>query len=251
MSGVSPASGPAAGGTSVTITGTLFSGATEVDFGSTKASKFVINSATQITATSPAGTGLVDVTVTTPEGVSPMDRPADAFSYAPVVTGISPAQGPLAGGASVTIAGTNLLNAKSVTFGTGATAVTVTKLTSDTATKIVVKSPKGTAGTVDVTVTAAGGTSLTLPADQFTYVAVPSVLSISPVSGAQVGGTRITITGTNLLDAAAVKFGTTAATKFIGDTATQIVLDSPLSKSGHGQRDGHHGGRRLGYLFPR
>lgn len=77
-----PSSGPAAGGTSVTITGTNFTGATMVTFGVAAAATFAVNSATQVTATSPAGTGTVDVTVTTPSGISPIST-ADRFTYIP------------------------------------------------------------------------------------------------------------------------------------------------------------------------
>ena len=82
VTGISPAAGSAAGGTTVTITGTGFSGATAVDFGSFAATNVAINSAgTQITATSPAGpTGAVDVTVTTAGGVSATSS-ADKFTY--------------------------------------------------------------------------------------------------------------------------------------------------------------------------
>ena len=57
VTGVSPATGPAAGGTSVTITGTGLTGATAVKFGTTAATGVVVNSATSVTATSPAGPG--------------------------------------------------------------------------------------------------------------------------------------------------------------------------------------------------
>ena len=87
VTGITPTAGSLAGGTAVTITGTGFTAATAVDFGGTAATNFVINSATQITATSPAGTGTVDVTVTTAGGTS-ADSSADKFGYmaAPVVT---------------------------------------------------------------------------------------------------------------------------------------------------------------------
>ncbi len=69
---LSPTTGPVAGGTSVTITGTAFTGATAVKFGSTAATSFTVNSATAITAKAPAGSsGMVEVTVTTPYGTSP------------------------------------------------------------------------------------------------------------------------------------------------------------------------------------
>jgi hypothetical protein len=80
VTGISPASGPAAGGTSVTITGTGFTAATGVSFGSTSAAALTVNSDVQITATSPAGSGTVDITVTTPAGTSTTSS-ADQFSY--------------------------------------------------------------------------------------------------------------------------------------------------------------------------
>ena len=56
VSKLSPKTGPAAGGTSVTITGSGLSGATAVSFGATAAASFKVNSSTAITAVAPAGT---------------------------------------------------------------------------------------------------------------------------------------------------------------------------------------------------
>ena len=77
---------------------------------------------------------------------------------------------------------------------------------SDTATKIVVVSPAGAKGTVDVTVTTAGGTSATTLADRFTYYVwpTPTVTALDPTTGSTAGGTTVTITGTNLTGATAV-----------------------------------------------
>ncbi|MDQ6811338.1 MAG: IPT/TIG domain-containing protein [Actinomycetota bacterium] len=80
VTGLSPNLGPAAGGTSVKISGTNFTGATAVNFGATAASSFQVISPTEITAVSPAGTGVVDVTVTTPEGTSLL-KAADRYTY--------------------------------------------------------------------------------------------------------------------------------------------------------------------------
>ena len=79
VASINPTSGPTGGGTSVTITGTNLGGASAVDFGS-NAATITADSATSITATSPAGTGTVDVTVTTPEGTSATSS-ADHFTY--------------------------------------------------------------------------------------------------------------------------------------------------------------------------
>ncbi len=67
---VSPSTGALSGGTSVTITGSGFTGATAVDFGSTPAASFTVDSDTQITAVSPPGAGVADITVTSAKGSS-------------------------------------------------------------------------------------------------------------------------------------------------------------------------------------
>ena len=81
VNGITPNTGTTAGGTSVTISGSDFTGATLVTFGSIAASTFTINSATQITATSPVeNAGTVDVTVTTSVGTSATST-FDRFTY--------------------------------------------------------------------------------------------------------------------------------------------------------------------------
>ena len=84
VTSVTPTSGSPAGGTSVTITGTNFTGATAVHFGTTSATTFTVGSDTSITATSPAGTaGTVNVTVTTPSATSATSA-GDQFTYVTV-----------------------------------------------------------------------------------------------------------------------------------------------------------------------
>ncbi|HLZ66155.1 MAG TPA: putative Ig domain-containing protein [Aliidongia sp.] len=88
VTGISPNQGKVAGGTSVTITGTNFTGATAVSFGGTAATGFTVNSATQITASAPAhAAGQIDVTVTVPAGTSTTSA-ADHFTFVapPTVT---------------------------------------------------------------------------------------------------------------------------------------------------------------------
>src|SRR5580704_14295151 len=69
VTGVSPDGGSTAGGTNVSITGTGLAGATGVRFGGV-AGRITADSGTQITVTSPPGTGIVSITVTTPAGTS-------------------------------------------------------------------------------------------------------------------------------------------------------------------------------------
>ena len=82
VTGVSPNTGLAAGGTPVTISGTAFTGATAVTFGGTAATAVVVVNSNTITATSPAkAAGTYDVRVTTPKGTSPIGGLADNFIY--------------------------------------------------------------------------------------------------------------------------------------------------------------------------
>jgi IPT/TIG domain len=232
VTGIDPASGPAAGGTQVTITGTGFTAGSSVDFGTTASTTATVDSSTTITATSPPGTGTVDVTVTTAAGTS-ADTAADQFTYLPAtttiptVTSIDPASGPAAGGTQVTITGTGFTAGSSVDFGTTAS----TTATVDSSTTITATSPPGT-GTVDVTVTTAAGTSA---GDQFTYLpvtaSVPTVTSIDPAGGTMGGGTRVTITGTGFTASSSVDFGSTASTLVRFDSSTTIIAASPASAS--------------------
>ena len=173
VTGIAPSAGPTGGGTSVVITGTNLGSATAVDFGA-NAATITDDSATSITASAPAGTaGPVDVTVTTPDGTSTTSA-NDLFTYegVPNVSGITPSAGPTGGGTSVVITGTNLGSATAVDFGANAATIT-----DDSATSITATAPAGTAGPVDVTVTTAGGTSATSPADQFSYGIAPAFTS--------------------------------------------------------------------------
>ena len=227
VTAVNPASGPLSGSTTVTITGANLANASTVDFG-TVAATIVSDTGTQITAMDPAGTaGTVDVTVVTAGGTSATST-ADQFTYValPVVTAVSPANGPLSGSTSVTITGTNLANATAVNFGS----VDAT-IVSNTATQIVVTTPAGSAGTVDVTVVTPGGTSASSTADHFSYVSLPVVIAVSPASGPLSGSITVTITGTNLSSASVVNFGAVAG-MIVSDTATQIEVTNPAGVAG-------------------
>ena len=199
VTGISPASGSTAGGTSVIITGTGFAGANAVRFGATDAVSFTVNSATSISATAPAGTGTIDVTVSTAGGTSATSA-ADQFVYvaAPTVSSITSTAGPTGGGTTVTINGTGFAAAP----GTGAVrfGATDATYTIDSNTQITATSPAGSVGVVDVTVTTPGGTSATSSADQFTYLAAPTITSLDPTTGPTLGGTDCDYIGYRLLN---------------------------------------------------
>ncbi len=129
----------------------------------TNVSSALAPSATQ----SPAGTSstvgaLLSASISS--GPPPPPPPPPPPTSLPTVTGLSVTSGPVAGGTVVVVTGTNLSGATAVTFGVEP----ATGISANTATSVSVDSPEGSS-TVDVTVTTAGGTSLTSSADQFTY----------------------------------------------------------------------------------
>ncbi|GAA0949817.1 hypothetical protein GCM10009575_072380 [Streptomyces rhizosphaericus] len=220
LTAISPASGPATGGTTVTLTGTNLLGATAVRFGAVNATSFTAVSATQITAVAPAGSGAAQVTVSGPGGTSNGVSYAYVVVAVPVLTAVSPGQGPVGGGNTVTLSGSGLTGVTAVTFGsTPALSFTVVS-----ATQITAVAPPGAAGPVQITVTGPGGTSNGVT---YFYVGVPTLTGASPAQGPTAGGTTVTLTGTNLLGATAVRFGAVNATSFTVVSATQITAVAP------------------------
>jgi len=205
VEGVKPGKGPPAGGTSVSVTGKNFTGVTAVRFGANAAASFKVESATSITAVSPPFTGgnaIVDVTVTTPEGTSPIQKPGppigDLFEYGPTVTAVEPGAGPAGGGTAVTITGTGFESfckigscagpVYAVYFGsTEAESVTVNSENSITAI-----APPGT-GAVDVTVETGGGISPISSEDRYVYT-VPPIVATEPASN--IGGASALVNAT-------------------------------------------------------
>jgi len=204
VSKVAPREGPMAGGASVTITGANFGSASAVHFGGAAASSFTVDSQGEITATTPAGTGVVDVTVTTPSGTSGAVN-ADHYTYRtpPSVTKLSAKKGPATGATAVTITGLGFTSATEVTFGGAPASFSVVN---DTTINAV--SPAGIAGNQDIRVTAIGGTSAVVKKDVFRYS--PVIESVSPPSGPLAGGNTVTIGGVGFpvgTDTVKFKFG--------------------------------------------
>jgi N-acetylneuraminic acid mutarotase len=165
VTSVSPNSGPAAGGTSVTITGSNFTSASTVSFGTTAAMNVSCSTTTSCTATSPPGTGTVNVTVTTPGGTSAITA-ADRFTYAnpaPVISSLSPAVVSAGGSAfTLTVNGSGFTSSSTVYWGTTALALGTINIGGTRLTAQVTAADIATAGITNVTVQTpapGGGTS--------------------------------------------------------------------------------------------
>jgi len=84
VSSITPATGAAPGGTTVTIKGTDFDvtpGNTTINFGPNPATNITCSDPNTCSALSPAGTGTVDIQVTTATGGTSPTNPADRYSY--------------------------------------------------------------------------------------------------------------------------------------------------------------------------
>jgi hypothetical protein len=119
------------------------------------------------------------ITYDQPAGVLGLDIPDLTTSPPPAVTGLTPGTGPAAGGTTVTLTGSGFTGATAVTF--GGVAATNLQVISDS--EVTATDPAGT-GTVEVQVTTPAGNSAPMAADQFTYVAAPAVVNVTPEDNA-------------------------------------------------------------------
>lgn len=226
VSNVSPAFGPLAGGTVVTLTGTGFTGATEVRFGATPGTALSTTTDSQLTVTSPAGAaGAVDLTVVTPRAMWTVKR---GFSFVD-------AAGPLAlfavsprivsTGDQVLLVGQGL-DAAGLTVSIGGVAALVG---AQTATSAVVTVPaRGAAPRrSDVVVTGATSTTLT---EGLTWKV--RLTGVTPPAGPAAGGTAVTMAGAAIPADALVSIGASAVTNLTVTSETSLSATTGRGSGG-------------------
>jgi hypothetical protein len=207
----------AAEGATVKITGTNFTGATEVLFGGKAPASFTVNSATEITAVMNK-TISGQVSVTTPGGTAVKE----GFVFIPTLRLDSFSPKIAATDQKVVINGSNFVKVIELSFGgTPAKSFTVDSESMITATVAL-----GSSGEVKVR-TADGLVSL----PGFTYILVPRVDFISPASAG--AGTSVIISGINFDLISSVKFGGVEASSFkvLSPTSIEAVLAAGASGS--------------------
>lgn len=234
ITGVTPTSGSIAGGNSVTIIGTGFTGVTganAVKFGDVNATSYTVTP-TSITAIAPANSvGSKNITIT---GVTGSSNPISYdYQSAPSITAVSPANGPRAGLNTVTITGTGLsgATASTILFGT-ATGTDV--VVNASGTSLTVKAPRrDTDGKVNLTITTPRGS--TVLNDGYTYGF--AITSLSQTTGPTGGGQKVVITGVDFPETIyAVTFGAPTGVTILGSneiatigahSATTITVTAP------------------------
>ena len=175
ISGISPATGPIAGGTFVTVTGTWFVSGSVVTIGGVALVGATIVNSTTITGNTGVNTaGVVDVVVTNSNGVGTLVAGytyTEVLAPAPTITSISPAMGDISGGSSVTITGTGFVVGTTVTIdGNSITSLTIVSTTSITGI-----TPAGTVGAKNVVVSNVNGSDTLVGG--FTYVVFIAILT--------------------------------------------------------------------------
>jgi formylglycine-generating enzyme required for sulfatase activity len=141
------------------------------------------------------------------------------------ISGVTPTEGCLVGGTTITITGSYLGTASAVTIG----GVLATNVTTSSLTTVTATTPAGVLGPATVRVTTAAGT-YTAPQ---TFVYMPaSVSSIAPNAGITTGGYQITITGAYLALTTGVTIGGTPCTDVTVVNATTVTAITPAGTLG-------------------
>jgi thermitase len=210
ISTYSPASGGV--GSTVTVTGTRFTGTTSVTLGFVNAS-FTVDSPTQITATVPSGVSYGRWRVSNPvwTAIDPVVFTVTGGGGGPFT--VSPAMAPA--GSAVTLTGSGFTGATAVSLGFVNASFTV-----DSPTQITATVPPGV-GYGYWRVTTGAGTSVSPLV--FT-VSSPAISSFSPTNGG--AGSTVTITGAGFTGATSVTLGFVNAS-FTVDSPTQIRVTVP------------------------
>jgi phospholipase C len=169
VSAVAPISGMVTGGDTITITGTGFTGATKVMFGTVAAPSFFVVSDTTVTAIAPPHVvATVDITVSTATATSPTSS-ADRYRFQlppPMVTSITPGTVPVAGGGVITVHGSGFTGTTAVVCGQ-APASSYTVIDDSTLT---VTTPAHPAGLITVWITTPGGTNASTSTSWLKYL---------------------------------------------------------------------------------
>ncbi|KAJ4454721.1 putative Light-harvesting LHII; alpha subunit B / Histone protein [Paratrimastix pyriformis] len=184
--------------------------------------------ATSLTCVLPAhdvSRGAANLVVTNADGVVGTLMGAYVFQGEwPTLVAISPPEGPLAGGQTVTLVGTGIRAGAAATLaGKPCTSVAVLLSGGLTCT-----APAGDAiGLVDVTLTNSDLTTATLAAAYAYQGAAPTIQAVWPSSGPTSGSTALTLTGTGFRAGVSVLLGSLPCTGLVVHNETTITCTSP------------------------
>ena len=222
---INPATGNQSSNVPVTLTGTNFFSPATINFGGTgiTATNVIVTSTTTITATfviaanAPLGSQNISVTSS---GVTTATVSFNVIPALPTLTTVSPNSGIQGTNVNVTLTGTNFIAGSTIAVapGTGITVVGTTVMNATTITATFQVTAAAPLGAQSVTVMTAGGTTASR---SFTVAPPPTLTMINPTSGDESSNVPVTLTGTNFFTPTTISFngGT-------GITATNVMVTS-------------------------
>ena len=260
VSSVSPSTGDAAGGQTVTILGGGFASPVQVTFGGAAATvrsvspnQIVVVTPSAAAAGAPVVVGQTStVTVNVTNHANQVNEMSDSidrgFTYSlgggpggpPSVFSVNPASGGNEGGTRVVITGTGFVAPLQVLFGRGSSASNFDgvegTVVSVTPTQIVALTPPARAlgqnltnQVVDILVKEPGSGFSGIGSQQFKYGSKVQITAMGPGGGSYLGGTRVTIDGSGFEGPVAVSFqfsnpSVSVAQQVVSVSGNQIVI---------------------------
>lgn len=203
IASISPGGGPLTGGTLLTIYGADFEPGVSVTLNGNACTSVNLVNENTITCITPAGAiGPAILVVKNFDGQMAINASLFSYSYPPVISDIIPAFGPMGGGTTITLNGTNFKTGAKVRFGSAE--VTTCTITGVTAQCTLPSSL--TKGLVDVEIINPDSQSYVIT-QGFTYLAPPVLSKVSPAIGAPSTSSLITLEGSEFVPGATVTVG--------------------------------------------
>jgi len=221
ITSVNPTAGSNAGATSLIIYGTNFYPGMSITVGGTACAATSIISSSILSCITPAGTvGARNVVVTNlPDNQAATGVGIYTYALAPTIASVLPAGGPLGGGTTITVSGTNFIASSTITV--DGNACPTTFVNTSTLTCV---TPASAPATVNVVVTNVSQTVTAINA--FTYQSPPIIGAVVPNGGSLSGGNTVAVNGVNFLAASQVTIGGTACapTTFVSSTQLNCTI---------------------------
>ncbi|HEX8171736.1 MAG TPA: IPT/TIG domain-containing protein [Thermoanaerobaculia bacterium] len=231
ITGITPSSGPVAGGTAVEIAGVKLTSDCTIAFGNIPAAQTQFVSATLLRATTPAhARGAVDVVLTCGAQTSSLRNAFTFNAQSARITSVVPSSGSTGGNTHVRIRGESFADGCWAYFG----GLPARAVTFEDATSMTAVTPAHATGRVSVTVRCASGSGVAN--DAFDYVGsldpAAIVNGVTPLAAAP--GERVTLSGANFRTNDTVRFNGQSARVVTSLPDTQVVV-VPLLPAGSAQ----------------
>lgn len=212
ITSIEPLFGPVQGGTLVSIRGEgfTFSSGLRARFGSASVPMTFVNAQELRCISPPSSAGEASVFFGDHDKTFASHQLIFDYTYGPIVSGLHPSRGSLAGGLKVNVSGHNFANSSKLACMFGDVGVVAATFVSDT--QIQCETPAVTELAAEELEVSVNGVDFTSDGVIFNFIGTPAVLSSTPDSGSAIGGTVVLVEGVNFVDSAelACRFGSSS-----------------------------------------